>query len=199
MPEHSGPLPGLPRVAQVNLRSAMLGTKHAARAMRAAGTRGGCIINTASIAGSHANLAPAGDPVYVPAGGRAGRWLQACASRSYRVPPIEHVPHAACSCAVLCRVPPDAAPAYQPACLPARLPRLPACLPACLPTATSNQLPHTLPLPAAYLSSKHALIGLTKLSACELAPYGIRVNAVAPGQRPAAAQPPCRSTSACLA
>ena len=60
--------------AQVNLRSALLGTKHAARAMKAAGRRG-CIINTASIAGFHANLAPAGDPVYVPAGGWMGVWV----------------------------------------------------------------------------------------------------------------------------
>lgn len=59
---------------QINLRSAMLGTKHAVRAMKAAG-RAGCIINTASIAGFSANLAPAGDPVYVPAGGWMGVWV----------------------------------------------------------------------------------------------------------------------------
>lgn len=42
--------------------------------------------------------------------------------------------------------------------------------------------PH-LPVAAAYVASKTAVISLTKLAACELAPYGIRVNAVAPGQR----------------
>jgi NAD(P)-dependent dehydrogenase (short-subunit alcohol dehydrogenase family) len=34
---------------------------------------------------------------------------------------------------------------------------------------------------AAYSSSKHALIGLTRSAARELAPYGVPVNAVCPG------------------
>lgn len=34
---------------------------------------------------------------------------------------------------------------------------------------------------AAYSASKHGIVALTKLGACELAPYRIRVNAVAPG------------------
>lgn len=86
-------------VMNVNLRGAMLGTKHAARAMKTAGTKG-CIINTASVAGLRVNLSTAGPPVYIP---------------------------------------------------------------------------------AAYTASKHAMIGVTRLGACELAPWGIRVNAVAPG------------------
>ncbi|GAB4822667.1 hypothetical protein N2152v2_009713 [Parachlorella kessleri] len=86
------------RVMEINLRGALLGMKHAARAMKGRDTRG-CIINTASIAGLRVQLNTLGPPVYLPAG---------------------------------------------------------------------------------YTASKHALIGITKLGACELAPWGIRVNAVAP-------------------
>jgi meso-butanediol dehydrogenase/(S,S)-butanediol dehydrogenase/diacetyl reductase len=38
-----------------------------------------------------------------------------------------------------------------------------------------------IPKRAAYVSSKHAIIGLTREMAMELGPHGIRVNAVAPG------------------
>jgi NAD(P)-dependent dehydrogenase (short-subunit alcohol dehydrogenase family) len=41
--------------------------------------------------------------------------------------------------------------------------------------------PNPLPQAAAYVTSKTALIGLTRQSALELAPSGIRVNAVCPG------------------
>jgi meso-butanediol dehydrogenase/(S,S)-butanediol dehydrogenase/diacetyl reductase len=37
------------------------------------------------------------------------------------------------------------------------------------------------PLLAAYVVSKHAVVGLTRASAVDLAPHGIRVNAVCPG------------------
>lgn len=44
------------QVIQVNLRAVALGTKHASRAMIAAGTRG-CILNTSSVAGFRVNIA----------------------------------------------------------------------------------------------------------------------------------------------
>jgi len=40
---------------------------------------------------------------------------------------------------------------------------------------------HGLPERAAYVASKTGLVGFTKEAARELAPYGIRVNAVCPG------------------
>ncbi len=51
----------------MNLRSAALGTKYAAQAMKASQSKG-CIINTASIAGFAVQLAATGPPVYVPSG-----------------------------------------------------------------------------------------------------------------------------------
>jgi len=43
---------------------------------------------------------------------------------------------------------------------------------------------------AAYTVSKGALLGVTRAAARELGPYGITVNAVAPGAIPTAAEPP---------
>jgi NAD(P)-dependent dehydrogenase (short-subunit alcohol dehydrogenase family) len=39
----------------------------------------------------------------------------------------------------------------------------------------------TMPYNAAYTAAKHGVLGLTKALAVDLAPYGIRVNMVAPG------------------
>ena len=38
-----------------------------------------------------------------------------------------------------------------------------------------------VPLVAAYVASKHAILGLTKATAAEMAPQGIRINAIMPG------------------
>ena len=45
----------------------------------------------------------------------------------------------------------------------------------------SNASTHALYQSHAYTSSKHALLGVVRSAATELAPYGIRVNCVAPG------------------
>lgn len=37
------------------------------------------------------------------------------------------------------------------------------------------------PVAAPYVASKHAVVGMTKAAACEYAPHGIRINAIAPG------------------
>jgi hypothetical protein len=98
--------------------------------------------------------------VYVPAGGRADEGCEQVPAAHVEYHQLSHVLQ------VLAHVPPDLVPAYPPA--------------RHLLHPTSCRTPCRY-LPPTFLPST-PWVGLTKLSACEFVPYGIRANAVAPGQ-----------------
>ena len=98
--------------------------------------------------------------VYVPAGGRADEDASRCLQLMLSTTSCR-----TCS-RLLAHVPPDLVPAYPPV--------------RHLLHPTGCRTPCRY-LPPTFLPST-PWVGLTKLSACECVPYGIRANAVAPGQ-----------------
>lgn len=67
------------------------------------------------------------------------------------------------------------------ACMRAQLPHLLAAGGGAIVNAASGAGLGGVPRSAAYVASKHAIVGLTKTAAVEYAARGVRINAVAPG------------------